>query len=132
MDTFTHGACLHMCVKILLSWAFILLIFCIGSRVEYESAVDVFAIHTYIARSQVVGWRGGENWEGRTQGKQCSASGLGTEMDYGGPVGTLSLHWELSGQTRQQETEARSVAWCSLDSSSISQPLVLPSLYPQL
>lgn len=39
------GACLHTCVKILqLLCALIVLIFWIGSRVEYESAVEGFAM----------------------------------------------------------------------------------------
>lgn len=46
---------------------------------------------------------GGGSWSSRTQGEQCSASGLlGDGLP--GP-----LHWELSGQTSQQEEEARSV-----------------------
>lgn len=46
---YTRGACLHMCVKILLlSWVFISLTIGIGSRVEYESAAEGFAVpHTH-------------------------------------------------------------------------------------
>lgn len=51
---------------------------------------------------------GGGSWSSRTQGEQCSASGLGLEMDYQGPY-TGSFQARPVNRKRRQDQWF----WCS-------------------